>query len=91
MNTHPNAAVVAAIGKRFAEWQKSKTQEVYKPIVDHGEAHRIAIQKMMDAIRSGDPVATKQYFDEAEYHEQMQRQAGVKARQYFIGKAQAQS
>lgn len=88
MNTNPNPAVVAAIGQRVEEWQ-SKTAEVYKPIVDHYEAHRVAIQNMTDAIRKGDAVATKQYFEEAEYHEQMQRKAGADARAYFLSKVQA--
>ena len=95
MNTHPNAAVVAAIGKRYAEWRmeqepESVTDQVYRPIVDHGESYRVAIENMMAAIKADDGVSMKKYFDEAAYHEQMQRQAGVRARQYFIGKVQAQ-
>lgn len=88
MSTHPNSAVVAAIFKRVEEWQ-SKTQQVYQPIVDHGEAHRVAIENMTAAIRAGDAVATRQYFDEAEYHDLMQRKAGANARAYFLSKVQA--
>ena len=28
MNTHPNTAVVAAIGKRFAEWQAENAAKI---------------------------------------------------------------
>jgi hypothetical protein len=88
MRTSPNPAVVAAIAKRVEEWQRSKTEQVYQPIVDHYEAHRVAIQNMTKAIRAGDAEATKKYFDEAEYHEMMQRQAGIEARAYFLSKVQ---
>lgn len=89
----PNPHVVQAIFERVAEWKaeqeaKSKTEEVYQPIVDHYEAHRIAIENMTAAIRKGDSVETEKYFNEATYHEQMQREAGTKARQYFLSKAQ---
>lgn len=64
----------------------TQTEEVYKPIVDHYEAHRVAIQKMTEAIRAGDVAAVKKYFDEAEYHELKQRAAGADARAYFLSK-----
>lgn len=62
------------------------TSQVYKPIVDHGAAHTIAIEKMKDAILHGDTEAMHKYFDEAVYHAQAQREAGVQARKYFLGK-----
>lgn len=62
------------------------TSQVYKPIVDHGAAHAIAIEKMKNAILHGDKEAMKQYFDEAVYHAQAQRDAGIQARRYFLGK-----
>ena len=67
----------------------TQTEEVYKPIVDHYEAHRVAIQKMTEAIRKGDAVSTQKYFDEAEYHELKQREAGADARAYFLSKVQS--
>jgi len=90
----PNPHAVNAIYDRVAEWQleqkeMSTTEKVYKPIVDHYEAHRVAIANMVESIRCGDMQATKAYFDEAEYHEMMQRQAGKEARQYFLSKVQA--
>lgn len=87
----PNPLAVRAIFERYVEWQmeQSTTEKVYQPIVDHGEAHRVAVEKMTAAIRAGDTQATQKYFDEAQYHEQMQRQAGVEARSYFLSKVQA--
>jgi hypothetical protein len=87
----PNPNVVRRIWDRVAEFQfeqQSKTAEVWQPIVDHGEAHRVAIENMTQAIRRGDMKATKAYFDEAEYHELTQREKGVEARQYFLSKVQ---
>jgi len=62
------------------------TSQVYKPIVDHGEAHARAIANMTKAIARGDQVAMQKYFKEAQYHEQMQRNAGIQARRYFLSK-----
>lgn len=62
------------------------TQRVYKPIVDHGELHRLAIENMTRAVIDGDAEATKKHFDEAQYHAQMQHEAGIEARRYFLGK-----
>lgn len=62
------------------------TSQVYKPIVDHGAAHAVAIEKMKDAILHGDTEAMHRYFDEAVYHAQAQSEASIQARRYFLGK-----
>ena len=48
-----------------------------------------ALERWEEAIRKGDAVATKKYFDEAEYHELKQREAGADARAYFLSKVQS--
>lgn len=68
---------------------ESKTDQLYKPIADYGEAHRKAIANMTAALGRNDQAAMKQYFDEAIYCEQMQREAGIAARRYLVQKAQA--
>ena len=65
----------------------SSTAKVYKGIVDYGEAHRKAIEAMTQAMARNDLEAMERYFNEAKYCEQMQREAGIKARKYFLGKA----
>lgn len=84
----PNPLAVRAIFERAIEWklEQSTTADVYQPIVDHGEAHRVAIEKMTTAIRAGNAAETEKFFDEAQYHERMQREAGAQARAYFLGK-----
>ena len=62
------------------------TEEIYKPIVDFGEAHAKAITNLTKAIANGDEISMKKYFDEAKYFEQQQQQAGIEARKYFLGK-----
>lgn len=91
MNKSPNPQVVGKIWDRVTEWveEQSTTEKVYQPIVDHGEAHRVAIEKMTAAVAAQDAEAANRYFFEAQYHEQMQRLAGQKARAYFLSKVQA--
>lgn len=87
----PNPVVVGKIWDRVVEFQEeqSMTEKVYQPIVDHGEAHRVAIEKMTAAVAKQDAQAAQQYFFEAQYHEQMQRLAGQEARAYFLSKVRA--
>jgi hypothetical protein len=66
----------------------TQTEEMYQPIYDHGKAHRVAMENLTKAMAQGDHEAMQKYFDEAKYHEQMQREAGIEARKYFLGKVQ---
>ena len=64
----------------------TNTEQVYKPINDHEQANAIAVENWKQAMHAGDLKAAQKYFDEASYHEQMVRESGIKARQYFLGK-----
>jgi len=64
------------------------TTQVYRPIVEHGDAHLLAMANLVQAVARGDEVEMKKFFDQVIYFEQAQRQAGIEARQYFLSKVQ---
>ena len=86
----PNLNAVEALylrAKAFEEGQLSTTGQIYKPINDHEESHRKAIELMTEAVRRGDTEAIEKYFKEAQYHAQMQVEAGNKALNFYVKRA----
>jgi len=64
--------------------EDGETAKIYGKVVDYGEKHHRAIEAMTQAVANGDEVAMKQFYDEAIYFDQMQREAGAKALQHFV-------